>query len=122
VDVTALAGGNANVSGQQIIGTISAVGGENISGDSVTANLISASVTGVTSGQSGLGQGTAANSASQGLANNASTQPDAASDEGADDPNKKKGKQAALMQKVSRVTVILPPKNLSENKSSNNHL
>ena len=82
------------------------------------ASLISANVSGATSGQTGLGQGNAAGATSQGLANNEATQADAASDQGADDPKKKKGKQVALAQKVSRVTVILPPKKVSENKTS----
>lgn len=120
VDITALAGGSANISGQQVIGTISAVTGENVSGDSVTADLISANVSGATSGQSGLGQGAAASSASQGLANNASTQAVADADS-TDDDKKKKGQGAALVQKTSRVTVILPPKNLSETQTRNHH-
>ncbi len=76
-------------------------------------------MSGTTSGQSGLGQGTAANATSQGLANNQSTQAAAASDQGTDDEKKKKGKQIALAQKVSRVTVILPPKKVSEAQTPN---
>jgi filamentous hemagglutinin family protein len=38
------------------------------------------------------------------------------------DDDKKKGKQIALAQKVGRVTVVLPPKNLSENQNSRNPL
>ena len=36
-----------------------------------------------------------------------------------DDDQKKKGKQVTLAQKVSRVTVILPPKNVSETQTKN---
>ena len=82
------------------------------------AAMVGIATTSATSGQSGLGQGNAAGATSQGLANNEATQAAAASDQGADDPNKKKGKQVALAQKVSRVTVILPPKKVSETKTS----
>jgi len=54
-------------------------------------------------------QGTAANSTSQGLANNASSET-AESDQGDDDDKKKNKKEVALAQKVGRVTVILPAK------------
>jgi filamentous hemagglutinin family protein len=121
INVTAFGQGNVNVSssGGTISGTIIGVGAVSVSGSSIDASLISANVSGTTSGQSGLGQGTAANATSQGLANNESTQAAAASDQGADDEKKKKGKQIALAQKVSRVTVILPPKNVSETKTPN---
>jgi filamentous hemagglutinin family protein len=120
INVTALGLGNVNVSssGGTISGTLIGVNGVNASGSSVDASLISANVTGATSGQSGLGQGAAANATSQGLANNESTQAAAASDQGADEEKKKKGKEIALAQKVSRVTVILPPKKVSETKTS----
>jgi hypothetical protein len=121
INVTALGLGDVNVSssGGTISGTLIGVNGVNASGSSVDASLISANVTGATSGQSGLGQGTAANGTSQGLANNESAQAAAASDQGAADEKKKKGKQIALAQKVSRVTVILPPKKVSETQTSN---
>ena len=45
----------------------------------------------------------------------------ASSDQSADDEKKKKGKQVALAQKVSRVTVILPPKKVSGTQTSINH-
>jgi filamentous hemagglutinin family protein len=123
INVTAFGIGNVSVSssGGTISGTLIGVNGINASGASVDASLISANVSGVTSGQSGLGQGAAANATSQGLANNESTQAAAASDQSADDEKKKKGKQVALAQKVSRVTVILPPKKASETQTSINH-
>jgi filamentous hemagglutinin family protein len=119
INVTAFGQGNVNVnsSGGTISGTIIGVGAVSVSGGSIDASLISANVSGVTSGQSGLGQGTAANATSQGLANNDSTQAAAASDQSAEDEKKKKGKQIALAQKVSRVTVILPPKKISETQT-----
>jgi filamentous hemagglutinin family protein len=120
ISVTAFGQGNVSVSssGGSISGTLIGVNGVSASGLSVDASLISANVSGATSGQSGLGQGNAAGATSQGLANNEATQAAAASDQGADDPNKKKGKHIALAQKVSRVTVILPPKKVSETKTS----
>jgi hypothetical protein len=109
INVTALGVGNVNVSSASgtISGTIIGVGSVNVSGSSIDATLDSANVSGATSGQSGVAQGTAANSASQSMDNNQNTA--VASD---DDQNKKnKGKQIALAQKVSRVTVLLPQKN-----------
>ena len=114
-----LSGGNTSVTGPIIEGTYSSLGALNVQGDNITGDLISANVSGATSGQSGLGQGAAANSTSQGLANNESTQAAAASGQGNDDEKNKKGKQIALAQKVSRVTVILPPKKVSQAQTSN---
>jgi hypothetical protein len=65
-----------------------------------------------TSGQKGFTQGTAANTASAGLANDQTTKPADSSDDTTDD-EKKNGKKVTLAQKVSRVTVILPPKKVS---------
>jgi len=79
-------------------------------------------VTGATSGQSGLGQGAAANGTSQGLANNASTQAADAASPGLDDDKKNTGKPVALAVKKSRVTVVLPPRKLSEIQSPNHPL
>jgi hypothetical protein len=39
-----------------------------------------------------------------------------------DDDVKKKGKAVATVQKAGRVTVLLPPKHLSQNQTSSNHL
>ena len=114
VNVTALGVGNVSVSsGGTISGTIVGVGSVSVSGSSVDAALISANVSGTTSGQSGLGQGTAANSTSQAAASEetAKTTTAAADDAAASsDLKKKTGKPIALAQKVSRVTVLLPPK------------
>jgi filamentous hemagglutinin family protein len=113
VNVTALGVGNVTVnSGGTISGTIIGVGGVSASGSSIDASLISANVTGATSGQSGLGQGTAANSTSQSMQSDDSTKVAASSDDEDTDDQKKK-KQIALAQRVGRVTVILPPKSKS---------
>jgi hypothetical protein len=122
VNVTALGVGNVTVSsGGTISGTIVGVGAVSVSGSSIDASLISANVTGATSSQSGLGQGTAANSVSQSASNDQSTKA-ATSSDSEDDGKNKKAKQIALAQKVSRVRVILPPKNLSQEQKSENHL
>jgi hypothetical protein len=124
INVTAFGQGNVSVnsSGGTISGTLIGVNGVAVSGGSVDASLISANVSGVTSGQAGLGQGAAANGTSQGLANNASTQAADASSSGADDEKKTSGKSTTLALKKSRVTVILPPRKLSEIQSPTHHL
>jgi filamentous hemagglutinin family protein len=122
VNVTALAMGNANVSGEQVEGTIVGVGGVNVSGDSITAALISANVSGATSGQSGLAQGTAANATAQAVSSDDSAKTAVADTTATDDDMKKKGKAVATVQKTGRVTVLLPPKKLSQNQTSSNHL
>lgn len=117
VDVTAVGAGNVNVSSTSgtVSGTIIGVGSVSVSGASVTADLISANVSGTTSGQSGLGSGNAAAGASTAAAGDASSKAATAAttlDNGGDnDTNKKKGKGIALARKVSRVTVLLPSKN-----------
>jgi filamentous hemagglutinin family protein len=126
VDVTALAGGTANVSGSSLSGTtIIGIGGINASGDTSGASLLSNNqISGGTSGSQGLAPGTAANAASQGMASDNSASPAKNADTTAtdDDEKKKKGKTAATVQKKGRVTVLLPPKHLSQNQTSNNHL
>ena len=123
VNVTALAQGTVNASaGGDISGTIIGIGGITAIGISFDASLLSQNVSasGDTSGATeGFAQGTAANSTSQGMSDN-STQTAATGNSEADDSDdqKKKGKQITLAQKVSRVTVLLPPKTLSENQTS----
>jgi hypothetical protein len=83
----------------------------------------SGSISGNTSGQRGLAANTAADAASQGMASDNSASPARNADPTAtDDEKKKKGRGAALMQKTGRVTVLLPPKHLSQNQNSNTHL
>src|SRR5260221_5640277 len=117
VNVTALAGGTATVSAVDTIsGTIIAAAGINASRTSVDASLLSAATintSGDSSGaQKGFGQGSAGDAANQVLANDADSKASASSEDTGDD-EKKKGKQAVLAQKMSRVTVVLPPKNKS---------
>jgi hypothetical protein len=124
VNVTALGLGNVSVSssGGSISGTIIGVGGVSASGSSIDASLVSANVTGSSSGSSGLGAGGAANATASAASasdnNTVAKKVDGGTDE--EDPKKKKG--IALAQKVSRVTVILPPKKVSEKSTSNNLL
>ena len=125
VNVTVLAEGTAAVSGGgDVSGTIIGVGGVSASGGSIDANLESSgSISGNTSGQKGLGPNTAADAASQGMASDSSANPAKNADTTADDDEKKKkGRRVALMQKTGRVTVLLPPKHISQNQTSNAHL
>jgi hypothetical protein len=125
VNVTALAEGNVNASaGGTISGTLVGVGGVSASGSAIDASLLSQNVTasGDTSGaKEGFAQGTTANATSAAMSSDSTTSvaKSSGTDEG-DDSNKKKG--IALAQKVSRVTVILPPKKLSEKTTANNPL
>ncbi len=123
INVTALGQGNVNVSSASgtISGTIVGVGGVSASGESIQAALISANVSGATSGQSGLGQANAAGATSQSIqSENIVKTTDSTGDQ--DDQLKKKGKAAATVQKSGRVTVLLPPKHLSQNQITSNNL
>ncbi|MGA2247606.1 MAG: filamentous hemagglutinin N-terminal domain-containing protein [Verrucomicrobiota bacterium] len=107
-----LAGGSANVSGTTVSGVIVGVGGVSVSGTLSGAEVLgqNVSVNGASS-QSTLGSTAAATSTSGAAAQqaNANTQQEVASNDSQDDPSKKK-KSQALLQRVKRVTVILPPK------------
>ena len=83
------------------------------SGSSVDASLISANVSGSTSGQSGLGTGGAANAtANAASATDDSTKVVKKSEvTGESEVAKKNTKSIALAKKMSRVTVLLPSKN-----------
>lgn len=120
VNVTALAQGQADISGGSLgTSTIIGLGGISASGDSSSASLLSNNqISGATGGQTGFAQGTAANATSQAEQSDdaAKTVASTTADE-ADDQNKKK-KGIGLAQKVGRVTVLLPAKSLSENQSS----
>ena len=123
VGVTALSGGLASVSGQSLgSSTIIGIGGISVSGDASGSSLLSNSqISGDTGGSKGMAQGTAANATSQGMAGENSAPPSEAVG-GSDDELDKKKKGIALAQKVGRVTVILPPKKLSEKTTGNNPL
>jgi len=123
VNVNALAGGTASVSGSSLgTSTIAGVGGINAAGDTSTSTLISNEQ--VSGGQNSMTAGTAANAASQGEASEASTSLDKNTETNTtdDDEKKKKGKAAATVQKAGRVTVLLPPKHLSQNQTTSPHL
>lgn len=126
IDVNVLGLGNVNVASASgtISGTIAGIESVSASGSSIDANLESnGSVSGSTSGESGLAPGTAADAASQGMASEDSASPAKNDDTTAtDDDVKKKGKAVATVQKKGRVTVLLPPKNLSQNQTPINHL
>ena len=117
IDVIALAGETANLSGSSLENsTVIGIGGIDASGDSSGASLLSNNqITGDTSGSKGLEPGTAAEAASQGMASENSASPAKDTDTAAtDDDVKKKGKAAATVRKAGRVTVILPPRQQSK--------
>jgi hypothetical protein len=122
VDVNALGLGPvvivaANLGPSIIVG----IQGVSATGDTSGASLLSNNQ--VSGGQNSMAAGTAADAASQGAASETSTSPAKNDDTTAtDDDVKKKGKAAATVQKKGRVTVLLPPKNLSQNQTSSNHL
>ena len=124
VNVTALAQGTISANaGQNLTGTLIGIGGISASGDSITAALESNSaISGDTSGAKGLAQGTVANSTSAAMSSD-DTAKNTTTDNGTDDGDlTKKKKGIALAQKVSRVTVLLPEKKLSEKTTANNPL
>jgi hypothetical protein len=109
---TVLAGGSANFSGGGTVsGTVVGIGGINVSGGgAVTATLLSQNVSvGGGIAQSTLGTSASATGASQSAAgeSTADTKQEVASNDNGSDDEKKK-KLQPLMQKVKRVTVILP--------------
>jgi hypothetical protein len=114
VSVTAFSGGNVNINASGTVsGTVIGGSSVDVSGDSITAALISGSVSssGDTSGASiGVPQSTAAQPVAQTSDNamTAASKTDDLSDD--DDEKKKKGKGISLAQKVSQVTVLLPKK------------
>ena len=118
--MTAFSGGDVNISaGGQVTGTVVSGGNVDVSGESITASLIASSVS--TSGNaSGAAEGIPQSNVTQEnaqVADNASTA--TSKSDGADDELNKKKKGISLSQKVSRVTVILPPKKVSESQTPN---
>ncbi len=114
VSVTAFSGGNVNINASGTVsGTVIGGSSVDVSGDSITASLISSSVSasGDTSGASiGVPQSTAAQPVAQTADNavTATSKTDDFSDD--DDEKKKKGKSISLAQKTGQVTVLLPKK------------
>ena len=108
-----LAGGIADVTADDsVTGIIVGVDGADVSGSDVTAEVLgqNVSIDGGAS-QSTLGATASATSTSQAAASQSDSQSkqQLAEDDGTDGPNKKK-KLQPLVQKVKRVTVILPGK------------
>jgi len=113
VNVTAFSGGNVDISAAgNISGTIISGGSVNASGDSITASLISESIT-TTGNASGATEGVPQSNVAQNNAQIADNADAAASRNGTqdDDDEKKRKKGITLAQKVGRVTVVLPTKN-----------
>jgi hypothetical protein len=113
VSVTAFSGGNVNINASGTVsGTVIGGSSVDVSGDSITAALISSSVSasGDTSGASiGVPQSTASQPVAQ-TSDNAMMAASNTDDFSDDDDRKKKGKNISLAQKVSQVTVLLPKK------------
>ncbi|HVU26215.1 MAG TPA: filamentous hemagglutinin N-terminal domain-containing protein [Verrucomicrobiae bacterium] len=115
VDVVAVSGGDVNINASgDIAGTVVGGGSVNVSGDSITASLVSGSIS-ASGDVSGASVGVPQSTASK---NNAETADDAstiaAKTDDNDDELKKKKKGIALAQKISRVTVLLPQKNRND--------
>jgi hypothetical protein len=124
VNVTALAQGTVSANaGGALTGTLIGIGGISASGGSVDASLESNNaISGDTSGSKGIAQGTAANATSSAMASDDSANATKTTGTTTDDDLKKKNKGIALAQKVSRVTVLLPAKKLSEKSATDNPL
>jgi filamentous hemagglutinin family protein len=123
INVTALAQGNVSASaGGTVSGTLVGVGGVSASGSAIDATLLSQNVSAsgdTSSAKEGFAQGTVANAtASAASASDDSGKVAKTSATDDDEEAKKKGKGIVLAQKVSRVTVLLPAKSLSENQKS----
>ncbi len=122
VNVTAVSGGNVNINASgTVAGTIVGGGNVSVSGDTIIAAVEGGTVS--TSGNAtgaslGVPQANTSKDVAETTDANAATQ----SSSDSDDELKKKKKVIALAQKVSRVTVILPPKKLSEKATDNNPL
>ena len=114
VDVTAVSGGNVDIAAAGTVsGTIVGGGDVNVSGSSILAAVMGSSVSasGDTSGASlGIPQSNVSKEVAETTDANTATQ--TATDTDSDDQKKKKG--IGLVQKVSRVTVLLPGKKVSE--------
>jgi hypothetical protein len=109
-----VAAGSASVqAGGSVSGSIVGIGGANVSGGDVSAQVLSqnASVNGGTQ-QSTLGTSASATSASQSAAQQSSSsakqQVAVNSSDNGDDTDDKRKKKPGLMQRIKRVTVILP--------------
>jgi hypothetical protein len=113
-NVTAFAKGDVTINaGGEVAGTVMTSGAANVSGESITAALVSQSVStsGGTSGAAiGVPQSNVAKEDSK-VAEDASTIAAQSYDTAGSDDKKKKDKTITLAQRTGRVTVILPGKN-----------
>jgi len=120
INVIALGQGNVNVSssGGTISGTIIGVGGVNVSGSSVDASLISANVSGGTSGQSGFGTGHRRQCHGPGRVQRRLGKAAVADNQAEDDDKKKKERSGGRADAEDRpCDRFLPPKDLSQNQN-----
>jgi hypothetical protein len=93
--------------GGSISGTVIGGGNVSVSGQTVTADIVGATVS-ATGDTTGATEGVSTANVPQQTARVADDSSSTASTDNEDDEKKKKGKSIALAQKVSRVTVILP--------------
>jgi hypothetical protein len=113
-NVTAFARGDVTINAiGTVTGTVITSGNANVTGESITASLISQSVT--TSGNTsssaiGVPQSNVAKEDAK-VADDASTNVVKSDDTDGDDGKKKKNKPITLAQRAGRVTVIMPGKN-----------
>jgi len=110
---TVLAGGSANFSGGgSVSGTVVGIGGINVSGGAtVSATLLSQNVSvggGLSQSTLGSSAGATSTSASAAGESSAETKQQVASNDNGSEDEKKKKKLQPLMQKIKRVTVLLP--------------
>jgi len=114
VNVTALAGGNANVSaGDTITGTIIGVGSVAASGATVDAALLSQNVStsgDASSAQQGFAQGAAASYTSQSLGSDDKAKEATSEKRDEEELTKKQSPGPRITKSTGRVTVILPSK------------
>ncbi|MFO1475627.1 MAG: filamentous hemagglutinin N-terminal domain-containing protein [Verrucomicrobiota bacterium] len=114
VDVTAFSGGNVDITASgDVSGTVIGGGSINVSGDSISASLVSSSVT-ASGDTSGAAIGVPTAGISKDEVKVAETE-DVAAPEGSpaaqEDLKKQLNKPIALAQKTGRVTVVLPSRN-----------
>ncbi len=123
VNVTAISGGNVDINASgTVAGTIVGGGDVSVSGDAISAAVLGSAV--FASGDaSGASLGLPQSGAAKEVAENTDAATTATKADGSDeDALNKKKKGIALAQKVSRVTVLLPAKNVSERSTTSNPL
>jgi filamentous hemagglutinin family protein len=114
VNVTALGGAGVSISASGTVsGTVISGGNVSVSGESITANLVAATVTAsgdTTQATVGVPASNVAKVDTQTTEDANAVAAQSTDNNNDDDTKKKKGQTITLARKVSRVTVVLPPK------------